>query len=201
MVYKILHSFLRLIFLLVFRWRIKGVENVPKAGGLIVASNHLSLWDPPLIGCALPTSRKIHFMAKAELFSWPVFRWIIQELGAFPVRRGAADRNAIRTALGLVEAGGVFGIFPEGTRSKTGELGQPAPGMAMIALKAGAPIVPAAVIGTNKVFRDGHLFPRFEVRFGKPISLPEDRNNREAVEYVNTLVMHEIARLLQGEGG
>lgn len=201
MVYRILHSILRLIFLTVFRWRIIGLENVPATGGLIVASNHLSLWDPPLIGCALPLSRKIHFMAKAELFSWPIFRWVITELGAFPVRRGMADRTAIRTALTLVEEGGVFGIFPEGTRSKTGELGQPAPGMAMIALKAGAPIVPAAVIGTNKVFRQGSLFPQFEVRFGKPIILPEGRNDREAIEYVNTLVMQEISRLLLGERG
>ncbi|HMM21329.1 MAG TPA: lysophospholipid acyltransferase family protein [Selenomonadales bacterium] len=201
MVYKILHSLLGLIFCIVFRWRITGVENIPATGGLIVASNHISLWDPPLIGCALPTSRKIHFMAKAELFSWPVFRWVITELGAFPVRRGAADRNAIRTALGLVEAGGVFGIFPEGTRSKTGELGQAAPGMAMIALKAGVPIVPTAVRGTNKVFCDGHLFPQFEIRFGKPICLPEGRNDREGVEYVNRLVMQEIARLMRSEGG
>lgn len=86
--------------------RVSGLENVPAAGGIIVAPNHISNLDPPVIGCALPDGRRIRFMAKIELFKHPVVRWVVTALGAFPVRRGMADRTAIRTALSLLEQGG-----------------------------------------------------------------------------------------------
>lgn len=200
MVYKLLHALIGAVFQLVFRWRISGVENIPKEG-YILASNHLSNWDPLLVGCALPVDRKVHFMAKEELFAFAAFRKLILWLGAFPVRRGAADRNAIKTALKLLADGEIVGIFPEGHRSKTGELGQAAPGMALIAVKAGAPVLPTAIVGTNKLFRDGNLLPRFEVRFGRPVTVPTGFSDKDAAQYINTAVMQEIASLRQTKEG
>lgn len=201
MFYNLLRLLVRLILQALFRWRVRGLENLPATGGLIIASNHISNLDPPVIGCALPLTRRIRFMAKIELFKNPAFRWVITQLGAFPVRRGLADRTAIRTALTLLKNGEVVGIFPEGTRSKTGELGRAEAGLGMIAVRAGVPVVPVAVTGTNKVFRDGHIFPRFTVAFAAPVVVPPGRTDKEAVEYINETAIAEIARMLAEEGG
>ncbi len=192
--YNLVHVILSTFFSLVFRWKIVGVENIPP-GGVIIAANHISLWDPPVLGTAIP--RRIHFMAKEELFTNPIFSWLITKLGAFPVKRGAADRTAIRTALALLENGSILGIFPEGTRSKDGRLGAAEPGLALLALKAGVPVVPAALIGTNKVFQDGQLLPTFKVIFGKPIVLNRDSTAKESMEAMSMRVMSEIGLLLE----
>lgn len=193
-VYNVLRFLFRLLFLTVFRWKVEGKENIPTHGGAIIAPNHISLWDPPLMGAAL--SRRIHFMAKEELFSYPVFRWIITQLKAFPVKRGAADRNAIRTAVTLLEQGELVGLFPEGTRGKNGVLGPAEPGVLMIAVKANVPIIPVAIIGTDKVGRFPILFPRFIVRFGKPLTVSPGKLSREETEVQGRWVMAEIAALL-----
>ena len=200
MFYSMLRALVGLLLRLLFRMRVSGVENIPTAGGVIIAPNHISNFDPPVIGCALPDDRRVRFMAKEELFRHPVVRWVVTELGAFPVRRGAADRAAIRTALAELAAGGTVGIFPEGTRSKTGRLGQAEAGLGLIAVKAGVPVVPTVVIGTNKVMKDGRLFPTFKVRFAPPVTAPAGMD-KEAVEYINATVMREIARMLAEEGG
>lgn len=198
-VYRIAHILVGLVLKIFFRMSSEEVEKVPN-GGAIIASNHISLWDPPLLGCVLPRHRKLHMMAKEELFSIPVFSWIIRQLGAFPVRRGMADRNAIRTAVRLLADDQLMGIFPEGTRSKTGALGNPLPGMAMIALKAGVPVVPAVIIGTNKVLCDGHILPRFFVKFGEPVYASPTNTDKENMEYINAAVMGAIAKMLQESG-
>ncbi len=192
--YSFLKIVLIIIFRLLFRCKITGQENIPQQGGVLIASNHISLWDPPLIGAFM--HRPIHFMAKEELFKNPLFSWIIRQLNAFPVRRGTADRNAIRTAIELLEKGQCLGLFPEGTRSKNGLLGPAEPGVAMIALKAGATIVPTAIIGTNKVLKDS-LFPKFELRFGKPIRLNKEKADKENLEKISKMIMTEIAILIE----
>ncbi|SDD38373.1 lysophospholipid acyltransferase family protein [Sporomusa acidovorans] len=192
--YELLRILFTTLFSIVFRWQIIGAENIPP-GGVIIAANHISLWDPPVIGSAL--SRRIHFMAKEELFTNRIFSWIITKLGAFPVKRGTADRTAIRTALTILEKGAVLGIFPEGTRSKNGKLGNPEPGLALLALKAGVPIIPTAVIGTNKVFSNGCLLPRFKVIFGNPIILSRSETVKESMEAMSSKVMTEIGNLLE----
>ncbi len=196
MAYNILHTVLGSLLVLLFRLKASGRDNLP-AGGCVVACNHISLLDPPVIGCSLPIARRVHFMAKDELFKIPVFGWFITRMGAFPVRRGMSDRSAIREAIRLLKSGETVGMFPEGTRSKTGQLGIPQPGMAMLAVKAGVPVVPAAIIGTNKLFRDGCLFPPITVKFGRPIHLLAGRTDKENGEFLTNTVMAEIARLLE----
>lgn len=195
-----MYNFCRIIFGIIFtvffRWQIKGVENIPKNGGVIIAANHISLWDPPVVGSALP--RKLHFMAKEELFSNQILRWIITKLGAFPVRRGTADRTAIRKAIAILQEGGMLGLFPEGTRSKDGKLGQAESGLAMIAIRAGVPIVPAAIIGTNKVFQ-APFFPRFRVIFGEPIYPDKIQSGRGLSDEISKKVMDNIANLMHKE--
>jgi 1-acyl-sn-glycerol-3-phosphate acyltransferase len=199
MIYKILHIMLKFSLHLFFRLRSSGLENVPP-GGCIIASNHISLLDPPVIGCSLPRTRKINFMAKEELFKIPLFNSVITQMGAFPVKRGMPDRNAIRYAVSVLQSGEVLGMFPEGTRSKTGQLGEPLPGMAMIAVKAGVPVVPAAVFGTNTLWGHGHFFPPILVKFGRPIYLASGRTAKESGEILTKTVMEEISRLMN-EGG
>jgi len=195
-VYSFLKTVFYYFFTMIFRLKIIGTEHIPAHGGVIIAANHISLWDPPVLGAAC--LRSIHFMAKEELFTIPGLKWIIKKLKAFPVRRGAADRTAIRHAINLLKKGEMLGVFPEGTRSTTGELGKPEAGIAMIALKAGVPIVPACIIGTNCLFKDGHMFPQFIIKFGKPIMIKEDKNDKEIMEKISTTIMQEISFLLKG---
>ena len=194
-----MYNFIKLIlfyfFKIIFRYKVIGEHNIPKNGGVIIASNHISLWDPPVVGAGL--NRPINFMAKEELFSNSIIKWVITTMKAFPVKRGAADRNAIRHAINLLKNGEILGLFPEGTRSKNGELGKPEPGIAMIALKAGVPIVPAAIIGTNKVGKGGCFLPQFIIKFGKPIMIHPEEKDKAAMDNLGNIVMREISCLLK----
>lgn len=192
--YNLIRYLIGSIFLVFFRWKIIGAHHLPKHGGIIVASNHISNFDPLIIGTAIP--RRIHFMAKEELFRNPILSAVIQWLGAFPVKRGAADRTAIRTAMALLDGGKVVGLFPEGTRSRTGELGKAEPGLAMIAARTGSVIVPAAIIGANRVFCKGSLLPQFRVVFGQPISVEKGKASKEELETLTNKMMQEIQILL-----
>ena len=165
------------------------------SGPVVLACNHISLLDPPVLGTAAP--RKVKFMAKAELFV-PVLGTIYKLLGAFPVRRGGNDKAAIKYGIDLLKSGGVLAIFPEGTRSKTGELGKAAPGALMMASKSLAPIVPACVVGTD-VKRCGKLWPKVSVRFGKPIYFPKDEPiTKEVLKNMTDEMMARIAELQAG---
>ena len=198
MLYPFLRIFFRGVFRVGWRWKVKGLENFPMQGPVIVVSNHVSLADPIALGAALP--RQIFFMAKEELFQYPVLGNIFERLGAFPVRRGQADRNAIRRALEVLEEGNVLGLFPEGSRSKTGELLKPQPGVAMIALKARVPVVPVACRGTERILKKGTWFKTFEVQIGKPIEYSayyEQRLNTKSLEIVSQDIMEQIALLLE----
>lgn len=192
MFYTVLRVIIRGILLIWRRWRVIGVENLPKDGGVVVVCNHTSNLDPIVVGCAL--SRKIHFMAKSELFRVPVLNIIVNLLGAFPVNREKSDRNAIRKALDFLQSGQMIGIFPEGTRSKTGELQKPHIGAAMLAVKGNVPIVPMALKGTRG------LFTKITVEVGEPIYLPEiwhNRPSKEELENLSEQVMQKIAGLLK----
>ncbi len=192
MLYGFLKGILPIMFRIIYRAEVHGQENVPKEGGAIIAANHISLWDPPFVGAFCP--RRVSFMAKKELFENSVFSSIITSLGAFPVNRGAADRNAIKTALTVLSEGKCLGLFPEGTRSKDGKLGEPEAGIGLIAYKANVPIVPVAITGTN----GKGLFPKFTIRFGKPIPAG-DPKDKKLMTTLPTQIMTEIQKLLDEE--
>lgn len=199
MLYNIFHAtvkfILRVLFTIFLRMDVKGEENIPMNGPLVLASNHISLLDPPVLGTA--ATRKVKFMAKAELFV-PILGDLYKLLGAFPVKRGGNDKAAIKYGIDLLKSGGVLAIFPEGTRSRTGELGKAAPGALMMASKALAPIVPACVVGTD-VKRCGKLWPKVYVRFGKPIYFPKDEPiTKEVLKEMTDEMMVRIAELQAG---
>ena len=192
MLYGFLKGILPTMFRIIYRAEVHGQENVPKEGGAIIAANHISSWDPPFVGAFCP--RRVSFMAKKELFENSIFSSIITSLGAFPVNRGAADRNAIKTALTVLGEGKCLGLFPEGTRSKSGKLGEPEAGIGLIAYKANVPIVPVAITGTN----GKGLFPKFTIRFGKPIPAG-DPKDKKLMTTLPTQIMTEIQKLLDEE--
>lgn len=195
MIYAVVKVILRVLFTVVLRMRVEGTENIPKEGPLVIASNHLSLLDPPVIGTA--ATRKVHFMAKQELFV-PILGDIYKILGAFPVRRGGADRAAIKHGIEILQSSQVLAIFPEGTRSKTGKLGKAEPGALMMASKAMATIVPCCVIGTD-FQRQGRIWPKVTVRFGKPMYFPADAViNKEFLHNMTEDLMQRIAQLQEG---
>lgn len=196
MIYTIVKTIFKLMFAVGLRLKVEGTENIPKEGPLVIACNHLSLLDPPVLGTA--ATRKVHFMAKEELFV-PVLGTIYKILGAFPVRRGGADRAAIKHGIEILESGQVLAIFPEGTRSKTGKLGKAQPGALMMASKTKATIVPACIIGTDYK-RHGRIWPKVTVRFGRPIPFPQDAVvSKELLLQLTDDMMQHIAALQAGE--
>lgn len=195
MLYRVLRMLFRIILMCFGRWKITGIENLPAYGPIIVVCNHVSYWDPVLVGCAL--SRPVHFMAKAELFSIPVFGNILKKLGAFPIKRGQSDRSALRTAINLLRQGKVIGVFPEGTRSTTSNLLPFKTGITMIAYKAGCPILPMGVINSKKVLL-GWFYP-VEIRIGKPMELSviDRRPSAEELEEYTEDCHHAVELLLK----
>jgi 1-acyl-sn-glycerol-3-phosphate acyltransferase len=153
-----------------FRLRIEGSARIPAEGAAIIAPNHKSIWDSFFIAPA--TRRHLRFMGKSELFEGPFGRTLVR-LGAFPVRRGQSDEEALETARTVLRAGGLLSLFPEGTRFRDpGTLGTPRRGAARLALETGAPLVPAAITGTERLFLGPVPRPRrVQVAFGEPIAV------------------------------
>jgi 1-acyl-sn-glycerol-3-phosphate acyltransferase len=164
--YHFIKASLRPLTRMAFDAKVTGEDNVPAFGPLVVASNHISYWDPPVLGTWFP--RTIHFMAKSELWNNPVLGALISAVHAFPVERASADVAAIRRALRVLKNGEVVGIFPEGRRNIAGDA-QARSGAVLLASIARCPIVPVALLGTNraaKQWRKSHV----EVRIGAPLS-------------------------------
>lgn len=192
MLYPFCRFLFRSFFAIVYRWKVEGVENIPPQGAVVICANHISNMDPPLIGSA--ASRKVYFMAKEELFRIPILSFFIRRFGAFPVKRGASDRKALKHALAVLQKKEALGIFPEGTRSKTGKLGEAHPGAALIALRGDAVVVPVAIIGPYRLFR------RVSIIFGSPIDLKpykEDKITSKTVREVTARIMKEIEQLME----
>ena len=198
MLYEILKLLLVFLMRAWFGLRVRGAEHIPSSGPALIVSNHQSILDPPVIGGA--ARRQIYFLAKAELFRNPLFGWLFRALHARPVRREGSDPRALRTAALLLEEGKALLIFPEGTRSLDGRLGEGKPGVGMLAITSGAPVVPAYVSGTLEALPKGAGWPRrsqVSVSFGPalhfkaPISVGRKESYREAVEEM----MRGIAQL------
>jgi 1-acyl-sn-glycerol-3-phosphate acyltransferase len=180
---------------LLFRMRWSGLEHVP-AGGCVLAANHVSNFDPWPLGIPLFPRRWLRFMAKSELY-FPPLKWILRGGGAFPVRRGEKDTDAIERAVELCRQGEIVVMFPEGTRRAKGmrkkHTARPHSGAARIALLAGVPLVPAAIAGTDELRRLGPL----RVVYGAPIELDDlgELDVRDAAQVATDRLMAEISRL------
>ena len=180
-----------------FRLRARGRENLPATGGYVLACNHLSSLDPWPLGLPLWPRRWLRFMAKSELYWWPL-RLVLNGAGAFKIRRGLGDRDAIETALQLARDGHVIAMFPEGTRRAKGLVKKheprPRSGAARIALEARVPLIPAAVAGTDRLLRLGPL----RIAYGPPIELDDLRTTddlRSSSQEATERLMARIAEL------
>lgn len=194
MIYGLLKNSLKFFFGLFFRMRILGKENVPFSGPVILAANHMSNWDPPILATYL--DRPVSYMAKQELFEVPVLGRAIASCHAFPIKRGAADRAAIKMAIKILKLGNCVGVFPEGTRSQDGKLHKPAAGVALIAALSSVPVVPVALIGTNEIFSHHRAFSRVTVVYGKPMFFSGERSDRNALQEFSQKIMDEIDRMI-----
>lgn len=192
-------TFILIVARLAFRLRIEGRGYEPRQGPFLVAGNHASLLDPPLVGVGL--RHQSAYMAKDELFSIPILGPWLRSTGSFPVKRGTADRKAIRRSFEVLEQGGVLVIFPEGSRSTDGRLRNAEPGAAMIALRTGVKVLPAAVINSHRVLQKGKFWPNFArvtVRYGPLIDVPkiEGRLDHATLNEWGNRFMDAIERLL-----
>jgi len=168
------------IFRFLFKGRTIGIENLPKTGGVVVVSNHGSHLDPPILGHAL--GRPVAFMAKSELFSVPILSFIISACGAYPVNRGAGDREALRTASNRLIEGWATGVFLDGTRQENGRVNDPKAGAALLAARTGSPILPVAIVNSHRAFPKGSLLPRFvsiHLKVGELIQPPSTRKRED----------------------
>jgi 1-acyl-sn-glycerol-3-phosphate acyltransferase len=195
----------RLLFRCFTRVRLEGLEHVPRTGALIIASNHTSHADPPLIHCWLVPElrRPVHWMAKAEIVDQPAFGWFFKRIGAFGIRRGAADTEAFRLARRVLDDGRVLGAFPEGTRSYDGRLQQAKEGVALLALRTGAPVLPVGCAGTHDLWPRGRTLwrigGRVTLRVGEPFTVERRAladGRKETLEDVTERLMLRIAALL-----
>jgi 1-acyl-sn-glycerol-3-phosphate acyltransferase len=172
-----------------YRVEVLGLEHFPKEGGVLLCTNHIHNFDPLIVGISAP--RPVHFMAKEEIFNVPVLGNIVRNCNAFPVKRGMGDREALRTGLKVLKEGNVFGLFPEGTRSKTGEIGKGLSGAGFFALRTEAVVLPCAIIGPYK------SLSKLRIVFGKPIDMEEMRSSKASAEIVTELIMSEIHKLIK----
>ena len=170
------------IFRFLFRGQTRGISNLPKTGGVVVVSNHGSHLDPPILGHAL--GRPVAFMAKSELFKVPILSFIISACGAYPVKRGAGDREALRTASNRLNEGWATGVFLDGTRQENGRVNDPKPGAALLAARTGCPILPVAIVNSHRAFPKGSFLPRFapiHLKVGQLIQPPLTRKRGDLV--------------------
>jgi 1-acyl-sn-glycerol-3-phosphate acyltransferase len=180
--YLLVRAVLEPFFLVYFRISRHGREHGRVRGGLIVASNHRSFLDPFVIGATLPWRRPMNYVAKIELFERRWQGWILSRLGAFPIRRGESDADAMRTARAVAQRGGTVCIFPEGTRIRSGSLATPKRGVGRLALESGVAVLPVAVLGTEHVRRGWRIRPRkVRVRAGRPMTFPQSERPSPAL--------------------
>ena len=198
--FKFIYGLAKIIYYGVYNVKVEGKENIPEKPGFIIASNHRSFADPPLLAVTSMCA-KFSFIAKEELFRNPFFGWFIRKLGAFPVVRGKGDMKVISDSVERLNEGRNLVIFPEGGRSKDGKLGKGKTGVALIAAQSGADVVPAAIIFDGKLrFRK-----KIIVRYGKPIHSDEisidEEFNPKMLKPVKQKIMGDIQKLLEEGNG
>lgn len=194
--YGFFWSLARYISKLIFRLKIINVDYIPEKGPFILAANHISYADPPILGSFVP--REIHFMAKKELFRNKLFGALISRLNSHPVDRRGFDRKSINHSINLLQSGEGLLVFPEGTRSKNGEFLPARPGVGMIAKKSAVPIVPAYISGSNRLLSGFPGRVKSGVIFGRPI-MPDDlakyEDNKDGYKNLAEEIMNRIKEL------
>lgn len=189
---------------LLLRREVHGLERIPRAGGVILAANHGSFWDPPVLGATLP--REFATMTRASFFGVPGFGALLESLGAFPVERGGSNRRALQHAVRVLEEGGALLVFPEGGRMKDGLLHRGLPGLGLLAARARVPVVPIHVAGTNHIRRCIARRESVRIAIGEPLPAalwppagdPSTPSGRARHQAISDRVMQEIARLRDG---
>ncbi len=192
MLYRIIKGIIKPFIKLAYNVRVEGVENLPAEGPLIICANHYSAIDPVILAVSLPY--RIYSMAKAELFNNRFFGWFLRSVGVFPVKRGEADIKSIKTALKLLKEGKIMGMFPEGTRNKTSEI-KAEPGVAMIAIRSQAKVLPIAIISSYQFFKPT------VVRIGESVTLEQYYDQKlQSDDYQNISmdIMKYINKLIKG---
>ncbi|MBP1550408.1 MAG: 1-acyl-sn-glycerol-3-phosphate acyltransferase [Oscillospiraceae bacterium] len=184
------------VYKLAYNFKIEGIENIPQDRPLVMASNHRSYADPVIL--TMPMKRPVTYMAKEELFKNKLFGWFIKKLGAFPVKRGAGDMQVIDDSIAILNSGRNLVIFPEGTRSKDGKVGKGKTGVALIAAKSGADVLPCGIIfeGEKLKFRS-----KLTLRFGKVIPAEEiavEDASPKSLKGVKKRIMEAITELVEG---
>ncbi|HVA28407.1 MAG TPA: lysophospholipid acyltransferase family protein [Candidatus Baltobacteraceae bacterium] len=196
-VYQFITFWIRVGAIVFYRIRVSGRENIPRNGAFILAGNHLSNLDPPIVG-SFAYPREIHFMAKEELFSKLILSWLLPRVLAFPVNRNGSMRAVLRDSVELLRDGKCLGLFPEGTRNRTGDH-DARQGGAWLASQAQVPVVPCAIAGSGgaKLFRT-----QIKVAYGKPLYLPVGRKaTKEELANFTQAIMGAIDALYGGIGG
>ena len=191
---------LLVLFKIFHRWKVQGVEHIPVTGGCLLASNHASFMDPPALSCAI-NHRVVRFMARDTLFKKGVSSWFMHGVGVLPISRDRGDVGALKKSIQMLKAGDCVGIFPEGTRTRDGELAPVKPGIGFLIMAAGVPVVPAYIDGTFAAFPRSASWPKphpIRVYFGPPIQPAEFEafgKGRDSYEKVANLVMERIRAL------
>jgi len=192
---------LKILLYIFTRLEVKGQQNIPNQGPLLVIANHLSLADPPLLNIYL--GREVKFMAKAKLFRFRILGYFFRSLGAFPVRQGKPDRQALRQAEQVLSEDAALVIFPEGMRSRRARLQRPFSGATLVAFRSGVPILPVGLTGTEKLENPLWWFlrPRITINVGHPFHLPpvDGRLTRAGLDGLTDYIMERVAELLPEE--
>jgi len=183
---------------------VHGLEHVPRTGAYLLVANHCSNLDPPFSGWAVghQTGRVIHYLAKREIRGWPVIGWLASNSGVIFVRRGEGDRAAQRLATGALEAGHPVALFPEGTRSRDGQIADGKAGAALLGMRTGVPLLPVGIAGTHRIFPGRSRLPhrsRVTIRVGAPFTLDhraDGRLDRASLATATDTIMRRISELL-----
>lgn|SRR5699024_3203521 len=176
-----------IVYHVLFRIKVTGKQNVPDDGPVIICTNHISNFDPPLVG--ITTKRPVSFMAKAELFEKPILGKLMFKIRAFPVKRGLSDRKALKSGLKLLKDNQVMGLFPEGRRSKNGEIGKALAGAGFFALRSEATVIPCRIVGPYK------LFGKIHVIYGEPVNMADLREQKVSPQEAADAIMEDIRNL------
>jgi len=196
--YRITQCVFFLFYKVLYRFSYEGIENIPHEGGVIVAPNHASLFDPPAVGCIVP--RKMTFLAKRELFSVPGIKQLLQISDSIPIDRGGFTKGTIVEVVQRLKRGESFIIFPEGTRTRTGEFGSPKKGIGMVAVMADVPVVPCLIEGS---FRAKPFLSKIAITFLPPINPSECISQTKKDNYllVSEKIMCDIINLFKSHHG